>query len=99
MKTKDLADYRGKDGRLDAAALVQKAQILSHANFCQSRPAQSPRYHCNLPRAALLGTTSAELARILKSEMKKWPNGNEVVVVVTKGSLNTMQVVTSLQSV
>lgn len=40
--------------------------------------------------------TSAELTRILKSEMKKWPNGNDVVVVVTKGSLNTLQVVKRL---
>jgi ABC-type phosphate transport system substrate-binding protein len=38
-------------------------------------------------------TTSTELARILKSEMKKWPNGNDVVVVITKGSPTTLQVI------
>jgi kynureninase len=42
------------------------------------------------------GITSAELARILKSETKKWPDGNEVVIVVTKGSLSTLQVVERL---
>jgi hypothetical protein len=40
--------------------------------------------------------TSADPARILKSEMKKWPNGNEVVVVFTKGSLNTLEIVERL---
>src|SRR5258708_35225675 len=36
--------------------------------------------------------TSAELEKIMKSEMKKWPNGNNVVVVITKNSAMSMQV-------
>lgn len=40
--------------------------------------------------------SSVELARILKSDMKKWPNGNDVVVVITKGSPATLQVIQRL---
>lgn len=40
--------------------------------------------------------TSAELTRILKSETRKWPNGHDIVVVVTKGSPTTLQVVERL---
>ena len=40
--------------------------------------------------------SSAELTRILKSDMKKWPNGNDVVVVITKGSPTTLQVIARL---
>lgn len=40
--------------------------------------------------------TSAELARILKSDMKKWPNGADVVVVIPKGSPATLQVIERL---
>lgn len=42
--------------------------------------------------------TSAELARILKSDMKKWPNGTDVVVVIPKGSPATLQVIERLCS-
>jgi len=40
--------------------------------------------------------SSADLTRILKSELKKWPNGNDVVVVITKGSPSTLQVIERL---
>jgi ABC-type phosphate transport system substrate-binding protein len=40
--------------------------------------------------------TSAELGKILKAEMKKWRNGNDVVVVITRNSPLTMQVVERL---
>jgi hypothetical protein len=38
------------------------------------------------------GVTSAELEKIMKSEMKKWPNGTNVVVVITKSSAMSVQV-------
>lgn len=40
--------------------------------------------------------TSAELGKILKTETKKWPNGKDVVVVITRNSPLTMQVVERL---
>jgi len=40
--------------------------------------------------------TSAELGKILKTEMKKWPNGNDVVVVITRNSPLTLQVLERL---
>jgi hypothetical protein len=36
------------------------------------------------------------LARILKSDTKKWANGEDVVVVFTKSSLATLQVIERL---
>jgi hypothetical protein len=40
--------------------------------------------------------SSVELTKILKSETKKWPNGTDVVVVISKGSLPTLQVIQRL---
>ena len=37
--------------------------------------------------------SSADLMRILKADMKKWPNGNDVVVVIAKGSPATLQMI------
>ena len=38
------------------------------------------------------GISSVELGRILKSETRKWPNGNDVLVVIPKNSAVTLQV-------
>src|SRR5262249_17959927 len=40
--------------------------------------------------------TSADLRKMVKSETKKWPNGNDVVVVLTKDSPATMEVLEHL---
>jgi ABC-type phosphate transport system substrate-binding protein len=40
--------------------------------------------------------TSAELKKIMKSETKRWPNGNEVVVVLSKNSPATMDLLQQL---
>jgi ABC-type phosphate transport system substrate-binding protein len=42
--------------------------------------------------------SSIELAHILKSDTKKWPSGDELVLVFTKGSLTTLQVIERLCS-
>jgi kynureninase len=36
--------------------------------------------------------TTSELVKILKSEMRKWPDGSNVVVVISKNSPTTIQV-------
>lgn len=43
--------------------------------------------------------TSAELGKILKSETRKWPNGNDIKVVLVKNSLVTRQVLQRLAGV
>jgi hypothetical protein len=40
--------------------------------------------------------TSADLRKMVKSEARKWPNGNDVVVVVTKDSEATIEVLAHL---
>lgn len=40
--------------------------------------------------------TSAELAKIFRAESRKWPNGNNVTVVLNKNSAVTMQVLQRL---
>ena len=40
--------------------------------------------------------TSAELRKMVKFESRKWPNGNDIVVVVTKDSAATMEVLAHL---
>jgi hypothetical protein len=40
--------------------------------------------------------SSAELRKMVKSEAKKWPNGNDVVIVLTKDSAGTMEVLEHL---
>jgi hypothetical protein len=42
------------------------------------------------------GITSVELGKILKSETRKWPNGNDVVVVIPKNSAVTLHVLEHL---
>jgi hypothetical protein len=44
------------------------------------------------------GITSVELGKILKSETRKWPNGNDVVVVIPKNSPATLQLLEHLFS-
>lgn|SRR5262249_62312733 len=47
-----------------------------------------------VPKGNVAGSvTSTELGKILKTEMKKWPNGNDVIVVISRNSPLTMQVV------
>jgi|SRR5215471_3365791 len=40
--------------------------------------------------------SSAELRKMVKSEARKWPNGNDVVIVLTKDSAATMEVLEHL---
>src|SRR5260370_22550877 len=40
--------------------------------------------------------SSAELRKMVKSESKKWPNGNDVVVVLTKDSAASLEVLERL---
>lgn len=40
--------------------------------------------------------TSLELGKALKSEMKKWPNGSDVVVVLRKDSAPSLEIVERL---
>ncbi len=40
--------------------------------------------------------TSSELAKIFRSEMKQWPNGHDVVVVVNRNSPVAMQILERL---
>ena len=40
--------------------------------------------------------SSAELARIFKSEMKKWPDGREIVVVLNRNSAASMEILERL---
>lgn len=40
--------------------------------------------------------TSTNLRKMVKSESRKWPNGNDVVVVLTKDSAVTMEVLAHL---
>lgn len=42
------------------------------------------------------GISTADLGKILKSEMKKWPNGSDIVVVIPKNSPMTLQVLEHL---
>ena len=41
--------------------------------------------------ANVASVTSTDLRKMVKSEAKKWPNGNDVVVVLTKDSAVTME--------
>jgi len=40
--------------------------------------------------------SSGELAKILKSEIKKWPDGHDVIVVLNRNSAVSMQIVERL---
>jgi ABC-type phosphate transport system substrate-binding protein len=42
--------------------------------------------------------SSAELARILKSEIKKWPDGHDVMVVINRNSVVSMHILERLTS-
>jgi ABC-type phosphate transport system substrate-binding protein len=48
------------------------------------------------PHNTASGVTSAELAKIFKSEMKSWPDGHDITVVLNRNSVSSMHILERL---
>ena len=67
--------------------------LILLAIACSSLPSFAHHLAVIAPKDKGTGAiTTAELVKILKSEMRKWPDGSNVVVVISRNSPLTLQV-------